>query len=210
MLYLTGSSPADPALRKCLIDAGVGVLTSLQSSRSARPQCHIYPYYGIDTGLFGPRNDFDLSTYLRKLDTLPRDTCLLVTAPDVFGDGAATLRMSLDVLPRIRALGFPAAFVAQPGVPEYPWDDFDCLFMGGPDEFKQTVGQVLLEEAKRRGKWCHIGRVNSTVRYLWAREQGYDSADGTHIAFCPTVNAKRVMSWVTSARQEVFNFGGEE
>jgi hypothetical protein len=109
--------------------------------------------------------------------------------------------MSLDVLPEIRALGFPAAFVMQPGVPEVPWDEFDCLFMGGPDEFKIQEGPALLKEAKRRGKWCHIGRVNSTKRYLWAREQGYDSADGTHIAFCPTVNTKRVISWVTSSEQ---------
>jgi hypothetical protein len=203
LLYLTGSAPASPVEKAQLIDAGVGVLTSLLMSRSARPQAWDFPYWAADTGLFGEstRYDFDLGTYLRKLASMPKHSCLFATAPDVFGDGEATLKLSLDVLPQIRALGFPAAFVAQPGVPKYPWDEFDCLFMGGSDEFKQTEGQRLLKEAKHRSKWCHIGRVNSTKRYLWAREQGYDSADGTHIAFCPTKNVKRVLSWVTSSRQ---------
>lgn len=203
---MTGSAPADPMEKAKLIESGVGFLTSLLMSRSARPQAWDFPYWAADTGLFGEstRYDFDLSTYLRKLAPMPKHNCLFATAPDVFGDGKATLALSMDVMPQIRSLGFPVAFVAQPGIPTdaYPWDEFDCLFMGGPNEFKERgQGVELLAEAKRRRKWCHIGRVNSTKRYLWAREQGYDSADGTHIAFCPTKNVKRVISWVTSANQ---------
>lgn len=204
-MYLTGSVPRPLAMVQRVAATGqVGLLVIPRPGSTV--QCWIphFPFWGADTGLFGQKfgaRIYTLDRYLSSLDKCERQSCLFATAPDVFGDGAATLRMSLDVLPQIRALGFPAAFVAQPGVPEYPWDEFDCLFMGGHDEFKQTEGPKLLAEAKAQGKWCHIGRVNSTKRYLWAREQGYDSADGTHIAFCPTKNVKRVLSWVTSARQ---------
>ena len=37
--------------------------------------------------------------------------CAFATAPDVVGNGAATLARSLPMLERIRALGYPAALV---------------------------------------------------------------------------------------------------
>src|SRR5262245_44944205 len=42
--------------------------------------------------------------------------CGFAVAPDVVGDAAATLARSVPMLPRIRALGYPAALVAQDGL----------------------------------------------------------------------------------------------
>jgi len=206
VLWLTGSAPKNPVLRARLIEAGVGFMDHLQTVRSRRSMALEFPYWATDTGLFGEkiRFDFDLDTYLRKLDECPRERCLFATAPDVFGDGEATLRLSLEVLPKICALGFPAAFVAQPGLPEMPWDEFDVLFMGGPNEFKtpdDSEGMGYFREAKRRNKWCHLGRVNSAKRYCWARERGYDSGDGTQLAFQPDNYTPGVIRFVTSHQQ---------
>jgi hypothetical protein len=63
-------------------------------------------------------------------------SCVFATAPDVVGDAQATLARSLPWLPKIRALGYPAAFVAQNGADEAcpPWGLLDVLFVGGSPE----------------------------------------------------------------------------
>ena len=65
-------------------------------------------------------------------------TCAFATAPDVVGDAEATLAESLPWPPRIRALGYLAALVAQDGLEHstVPWEEFDVLFLGGTTEWK--------------------------------------------------------------------------
>ncbi|WP_202033169.1 hypothetical protein [Nocardioides sp. WS12] len=97
--------------------------------------------------------------------------CMFATAPDVVGDAAATLERSLPWLAKIRELGYPVAYVAQNGFAEtdVPWDEFDVLFIGGDDAFKLGPdGRTAVREAKARGKWVHMGRVNSEKRWLYA------------------------------------------
>ena len=63
-----------------------------------------------------------------------------------------------------------------------PWDDFDCLFIGGRDSFKEgPIVRAACAEARRRGKWVHMGRVNGLRRLLVALEFGVDSVDGTYL-----------------------------
>ena len=54
----------------------------------------------------------------------------------------------------------------------------------------------LFAEAKRRGLATHMGRVNSGRRFRLARDVGYDSADGTFLAFGPDANLPRLLSWI--------------
>jgi hypothetical protein len=133
---------------------------------------------------------------------LPREGCLFAVAPDVVGDAAGTLERSAPWLPRIRAAGFPAAFVAQNGAEHVgvPWDEFDVLFIGGDTEWKLGPhARALVAEAGRRGKWVHMGRVNSARRYRYARGIGCDSADGTFLAFGPDRNLPQLLGWVRQA-----------
>jgi hypothetical protein len=127
------------------------------------------------------------------------DTCQFVVAPDVVGDAAATLFLSAPMLPRVRALGFPAALVAQDGLEilDVPWDSFDCLFIGGTTEWKVGAAAAgLVAEAKRRGKWVHMGRVNSRERIQYAAAIGCDSVDGTYLAFGPDENLPKLLGWL--------------
>lgn len=127
------------------------------------------------------------------------DSCLFAVAPDVVGDAAATLERSLLWLPKIRALGYPAAFAAQDGFGsiDVPWGEFDCLFIGGTDDFKLGPAvRKIVAEARRRGKWIHMGRVNSRRRIYYAAGIGCDSVDGTYLTRGPSVNLPHLLAWM--------------
>lgn len=81
-------------------------------------------------------------------------------------------------------MGCPAALCAQEGMTpgSIPWDEFDCLFIGGADTFKEgPIVRDACSEARRRGKWVHMGRVNGLRRLLIALDFGVDSVDGTYL-----------------------------
>lgn len=123
------ANPSTPRVREAmtagLIDC---ILTPAQGNRlpAAAAWC-------ADNGCFGKGYPGD-DAWWAWLVALPgRDRCLFAVAPDVVADAAATLERSAPWLPRIRALGIPAALVAQNGLEHHviPWDEFDVLFLGG-------------------------------------------------------------------------------
>ena len=113
-------------------------------------------------------------------------------------DHKATVEMSRPLLPRIRAAGYPAAFVAQDGWSDNdtPWDDLDVLFIGGSTEFKLGLGGIAISAARQRGKAVHMGRVNSFLRLRLAAAAGCQSADGTYLNFGPDVNEPKLLRWL--------------
>ena len=162
--------------------------------------------WAADTGIYGS-TPFDLGTYLIFLERLQSQQycCLFATAPDVVADWEATLERSMPVVPTIRAMGYRAALVLQDGAtPEtVPWQEIDAVFTGGSTAWKLSENAYrLIAEAKRRGLWTHMGRVNSLRRLRAAATAGYDSADGTHMAFRPTKYAMEVISWCVRLEAE--------
>jgi hypothetical protein len=157
--------------------------------------------WAADNGRFSAPHNYTDEDYLVWLWVLAayRDDCLFATAPDVVGDADATLALSLPMLPRIRELGYRAAFVGQDGatVEQLPWDAFDALFLGGTTAWKLgPAAAALAAEAKRRGKWVHMGRVNSLRRMVYAESIGCDSADGTWLKHRPPGDHETVSGWV--------------
>ena len=155
--------------------------------------------WAADNGCFSPKNWTTEKwwTWLVS-ERANAERCLFATAPDVVGNAEETLAQAVAWLPRIRALGFKAAFVAQDGVENYvvPWEDFDVLFLGGSTEWK--LGQEafqLSHEARRRNKGVHMGRVNSARRWQIASSFGCTSADGTFLSFGPQKNLPRLRTW---------------
>lgn len=126
--------------------------------------------------------------------------CRFVVAPDVPFDAAGTLTRSAPMLGPIRAAGYRVALAAQNGSEQagmVPWDDIDCVFLAGDDVWKLGPDAWrLTQEARRRGKWVHMGRVNSIKRLRHAADTGCDSADGTYLAFGPDVNLGRLLGWL--------------
>lgn len=152
-----------------------------------------------DNSCFGVGYPGD-ARWLAWLERLSRaaDRCAFATAPDVVGDAVATLERSAPFLPAIRALGYPAALVAQDGLEdlEVPWDTFDVLFLGGSTAWKLSGHAARLVHAARdRGKRVHMGRVNSGTRWRIAETFGCDSCDGTFLAYGPDTNLPRMAGW---------------
>lgn len=159
--------------------------------------------WAADNGRFNSPHEYTDESYLAWLTKMKpyADRCLFATAPDVVGDAEATLAMSLPMLPQIRAAGYPVALVGQDGLTAdmVPWDDINALFIGGTTAWKLSeAAYSLAAEAKRRGKWTHMGRVNSWRRFRAAAAAGYDSADGTYLRFDPTqkrMKGRPIESW---------------
>lgn len=159
--------------------------------------------WAADTGCYAQPDRFRLAEYLTWLSARPKETCLFATAPDVVQDWEATLEKSLPVLPMIRDCGFPAALVVQDGAIDLPWNQLDCLFVGGSTEWKLSEAAYgLVTEAKSRGKWTHMGRVNSWKRFRAAAVSGYDSADGTFLKHGPDVLRPRLEAWLDRLNQQ--------
>jgi hypothetical protein len=157
--------------------------------------------WAADNGAFGKSYPGDDAWWAWLTDRVHRagaDLCLFAVAPDVVADAAATLERSLPWLPRIRALGVPAAFVAQDGAEDVgvPWGDLDVLFLGGSTEWKLSDhARRLTGEAQQRGKRVHMGRVNGWRRWQIADAWGCDTCDGTLLAFGPERHLPLVVSW---------------
>jgi len=153
-------------------------------------------------------SNWDAGRYRKMLDRIHgRAGCLFVTAPDVVGDAKATLGWFEDWYDDLVACWQPIALVAQDGLvaDDVPWARIDALFIGGTTEFKiggQAAG--LVREAKTRGKWVHMGRVNSYERTRYARWLGCDSIDGTQFSWFrdtklpPALNALRQLTLDTA------------
>lgn len=157
--------------------------------------------WAADNGCFAQGDSFDAGDWLEWLAGLRRyrERCLFAVAPDVILDAEATLLRSLPYLATIRQLGFPSAFVSQNGCTSalVPWDAIDCLFVGGDDAWKLSEASWrLCAEAKQRGKWTHVGRVNSFRRLKACAVSGLDSADGTYLKFGPDANWPKLTAWL--------------
>jgi hypothetical protein len=149
----------------------------------------LYKWVAIDNGRFteAGRRLFRPADYDRLIrEGLERagDHLLFATAPDEPFNWDETLRLSCPWLRWIRRMGCPVAQCAQEGMTleNIPWDEFDCLFIGGADAFKEgPLVRDACREARRRGKWVHMGRVNGLRRLRIALDFRVDSVDGTYL-----------------------------
>lgn len=128
---------------------------------------------------------WDVGRYRALLERVRgREGMLFVTAPDVVGDWMATDRLYGEWASELS--GLPVAYVAQDGLQgqHVPWRHIAALFIGGSTEWKMGAQAArLVREAKDRGKWVHMGRVNSHSRLRYAKSIGCDSIDGTSLSW---------------------------
>lgn len=101
----------------------------------------------------------------------------------------------------------PLAFVAQNGlddVDDLPWGLIEAVFIGGDDDFKlgDFVMMDLIPAAKERGKWVHMGRVNSKRRIKHAVMGDVDSVDGSSMSRFSDTHILRFIGAVMLAVRE--------
>lgn len=123
---------------------------------------------------------FKVGPYLTMLGKLAGQRgCLFVTAPDVVADWASTLVLWHIYWPVIHDADLPAAVVLQDGCEAIP-TEADAVFIGGSTIWKMSdTAHRLVDQAKQRGLWVHMGRVNGARRMQAAASWGVDSVDGS-------------------------------
>ena len=143
----------------------------------------------MDNGSF---SNFEERSFLRMACVGIADReCLWIAMPDVVGNHGETVHLFdkyCDLLSRMWIpspdLSKKACFVLQDGcnINSVPWERITAVFLGGSDKFKMSrIAYLILKEAKRRGKWVHVGRVNTPPRIHYFYEVA-DSIDGSGIA----------------------------
>lgn len=144
---------------------------------------------------------WDEGRYIDMLDRIEgRKGCLFVTAPDVVGDAYGTQVLFDKWFPRLEGR-FPVAYVGQDGLEFVLWEAIDAFFVGGTTEWKMSAQAAkFVREAKDRGKWVHMGRVNSYERGRYARWIGCDSIDGTQFSW---FRDTKLPAYLNSLRQEM-------
>jgi len=165
---------------------------------------------------------FDQERYLAMLEAITyRRGCLFVTCPDVVGNALATLRLFEWWAPLLRYVWAsvneddvdpdqdqpahqPIAYVAQDGQEHLPvpWEHFQALFVGGSTTWKLGPhAATLIRQAKQRGKWVHVGRVNTVRRITWFKSIEVDSIDGTGFARFTRARLPQGMAALTGPTQ---------
>jgi len=199
MIYLSGCLPSKPELRSLLHDAGVGVLTTYRSVRFPPDDSWVW---AADNGCFSPSwNESAWQSWIKQVD--PK--ALFAVVPDVVGQSLQT-RLKWELyFPVVKSNGLRAAYVLQDGEKSrnIPWSELDAVFVGGSTEWKLSEeSMMLIQEAKYKDKWVHMGRVNSLRRMMLARDWGCDSADGTYLAFGPDANVPKLVKWLQKLNQQ--------
>lgn len=154
--------------------------------------------FGVDNGVF--TGVFEEMRFLGHLDRLVpyQKNCLFVACPDVMNDACMTLEYYDRYAPLIMFKGFKVAYVAQDGSEDLDFPpEYDALFIGGSTEWKMSRAAVdVINTARMAGKWIHVGRVNSWLRFRHFKLCGAKSADGTKVRYQRSHFLQEVTRWV--------------
>ena len=202
-IYLTGVTNA--AIRDyAATEPALGIMVQPRSRLLG--QVAAYRHHAADNGVFGAYQrgvPFDATAWLRFLDKLPAGG-LFAVVPDVVANHQATRAAWPDYARHVIDRGHRPAFAIQNGCTDLAQvpDDAAAVFIGGDDAYKlgHQAARVAWQ-ARRAGLWVHMGRVNSTRRWLRALAMGCDSADGTFLRFGSAAEMiPRLAQWLAVGR----------
>jgi len=150
--------------------------------------------YALDNGAWGCFQRgclFDEAAFERAVDGLGADADWIVI-PDIVAGGLDSLRYSLSWLPRLEPLGRPLLLAVQDGMTAADVAPLLGsrlgLFVGGSTHGKLATTLQWAALARRRGCWCHVGRVNTARRIRLCAAAGAESFDGSSASrFASTV-----------------------
>ncbi len=166
--------------------------------------------WAVDNGAF---SGFDPLAFRRLLGRCAGQPRLLwIVCPDVVGDARATAERFEEWRAEVAQAG-PVAYVGQDGQEDFapPWERFESFFIGGSTRWKLSAAAAgLAAEARSRGKWLHMGRVNSRRRMTIASDLGCDSIDGSSASRWGDKYLWKYLLWLRQLRQQaVFEWVSE-
>ena len=165
--------------------------------------------YCLDNGAWTAHQQgeqFDVPAFERAV-TLLGDCADFIVLPDIVGGGMASLRMSVQWMPRLHGIGQRRLLAVQDGM--LP-GDVECIFsaqigidVGGSTEWKEETMPSWGRVARIRGCWLHVLRVNTIRRIRLCQDAGADSCDGSSASrFAKTI------PMLNKAAQQGHLFGG--
>jgi hypothetical protein len=182
--------------------AYAGLLRTPHSGHRVEKAIALGMPWAMDNGCFKRYEPKAIISMMRRFQGL--QGCKFMVVPDVVGNHEETLILFRAWLGTIQRYGYPVAFVVQNGatVESIPWGSIQAIFIGGDTAFKYSeVVRAIVKEAKRRGIWVHMGRVNTLERIRYALSIGCDSIDGTSTCIAPEINIKRQAPHYAADRQ---------
>lgn len=181
----------------------LGSLLTPRSLDSVEDIVHFGIPYAADNDAFKCFNEERYLDMLKRISGWDAPPPLFVTMPDVLTDRRATESLARTWAPILRnEYKLPAAFVLQDGqsLDETPWNLADAVFIGGSTEYKLGhEARIITAEAKQRGLWVHMGRVNSRKRIRYAHSIGCDSVDGSGFSMFRNTH----LPWATALLSEL-------
>lgn len=157
------------------------------------------------------RKGWTQEKYQAMLDAWLPEGPIFVTVPDHVGGGVDTAGLFdwyAGVLDDAEG-EVPLAVVAQDGMEDvYDLDGIldsaSALFIGGTTEYKLSRAAAdLAREAKARGLWLHMGRVNGLKRIRYAAELGCDSVDGSGYSKFAWQKLPQALDYVAAITREM-------
>ena len=219
-LMISGASTTVSSLARFdVMRRHLGAMVTPNTGNGLEWVCGLGLPWCVDNAAFDAAR-FDTRKYLALLRRVAAATSqpAFVTVPDQApgpsGDNSHCHGCTAHLFERwFRVLEFegldrlPLAFVSQNGLDDagdLPWDLIEAVFIGGDDEFKlgDFVMSELIPEARRRGKWVHMGRVNGRRRLRHAVMADCDSVDGSSLSrFAGTYVVRFVGALVLALRE---------
>lgn len=179
-----------------------GSLATPESGNDMKIAARLGMPWALDNGCFKTYDPPGIVRMLRRFRGV--SGCKFAVVPDVVCDHDSTLLLFRAWIGTYQRLGYPAAFVLQNGVSinAVPWGSVAAVFIGGDTPFKFCdLVRELVGEAKQRGKWVHMGRVNSIRRIQYANSIGCDSIDGTGFSMIPKQKINELKRFYGADRQ---------
>lgn len=105
-----------------------------------------------------------------------------VVVPDIVAGGIESLRFSLkwaNIIPAGLVLYLAVQDGMNSAIVEKYIGLFDGLFVGGTLEWKIRTGKTWVDLAHSYNMKCHIGKVGTFRRLVWAKSIGADSVDSS-------------------------------
>lgn len=148
----------------------------------------------LDNGAFSalqqdiPWNQDEFVSALAR-HTLPNREPDFIVLPDIVGFGKDTLKRSLAWLNFMPDKNWYIA--VQNGMYTFQLTEkimkkVKGIFVGGSFEWKQRTSRMWAQHAHKYGKKCHIGRIGTVDKLLWAKNVvGADSVDSSNFVRHP-------------------------
>jgi hypothetical protein len=136
--------------------------------------------YALDNDAFSAwenGTEWDEGDYFDFLDWVAAQeySPIWAAVPDVVGDKARTMAAWGKYSARVRAYGWPVAFVVQDGMTPADVPPCSIVFLGGTYKWKWRNAERFACFFPR----MHIGRVNTLGKLRRCDELGVESVDGT-------------------------------